>query len=121
MVVNNNQNNSVNVGSATNSQIAGPNSNQTAIVSINVQSIGDSVRNFEVALEGIALDDKTRQEIQDDLATVRSQLRREKPSVSLLKSVGESLKSILEGIAAGVLTEPAITAGAALLTALGVS
>jgi hypothetical protein len=60
-------------------------------------------------------------DMRADVDTLRAQLTKSSPSTAVLQEVGRTLRSLGEGVAAGMLTQPAITALAALLTALGIS
>ena len=60
-------------------------------------------------------------DMRADVDTIMAQLGRSQPSSTVLREVGATLKTIAEGLVAGMLTQPALTALAALLTALGLS
>lgn len=59
-------------------------------------------------------------DMRADVDTLRAQLTKSSPSTGVLQEVGQTLRSLGEGVAAGMLTQPAVAALAALLAALGI-
>lgn len=57
-------------------------------------------------------------DLQADIATLRAQLSKSSPSFSILNEAGKSIRSITEGVIAGIITPEATIAVGALLTAL---
>ena len=72
---------------------------------------------FEDAIDYHRLAPIDAEEIKADLATIRAQLEKAKPSASILREAGRSLRNIIEGAAGGAIIGPT---AAALWKALGI-
>ena len=69
-------------------------------------------------LEGVA---KEIAELKADLATIKAQLQKPVPNGAILTEAGKSVRSIAEGIVAGMMTSRAIQSVSELVRALGLS
>jgi hypothetical protein len=59
----------------------------------------------------INLSEDIRTEIMADIDTIRAQLAKPSPNITIVQEAGKSVRNVLEGIAAGLLT-PSISAAA---------
>jgi hypothetical protein len=92
----------------------------TGTISINI----DTARNAASALAQELQAGPQAPPIIDmraDVDTIRAQLGKSEPSMSLLREAGRTLRNLSESVASGLLTPSAATALAALLAALGLS
>lgn len=95
------------------------NSVQNVRLNISVEGARSALCDLDVALEGIELPARTATELKAEIETIRAQLSKEKPSSSILAEAARSLRSVTEGLAAGIMTPPALAAIAALGSSLG--
>jgi hypothetical protein len=113
--------NSITIGSMAGGAIqqGSPGANQSAQITVNVQTVTDVLAKFVGAIEAAGLPPNTMGEIMADVHTIKAQLAKPSPSALILREAGKSLRNVTEGIAGGMLT-PAITAASvALWSALG--
>jgi hypothetical protein len=112
-------NNTVNVhGSNVGSiQQAGEGATQTAAVHLNVGAVEHALDEFVAALNASGVPDEVRSAVMIEVETVRPQLKKRTPNVSIVREGLRSLRNIVEGVAAGLLA----TKLAALLTAAGIA
>lgn len=90
------------------------------VTTINIQVLPAAVAEFEKELTKASLPPNLAADIQADLETIKAQLKKPSPSNAVLKEVGHSLRSVLEGMTGGMLAPGALQAGQVLLGALGI-
>jgi hypothetical protein len=114
-------NNSIKIETAIGSNIqqASPNANQSLSFTLSVSNIKAALSEFETAMEGMSLPKTTAADVGADIQTIRAQLEKPAPSPMILQEAGRSIRNVLEGLTAGLLTPPVIAAASALMTALG--
>jgi hypothetical protein len=114
-------NNSITVGNMTgNIQQGSPGASQSFEFKLNVEGARTALHAFETELSKIVIDDRTRlDELAADVATIKAQLSKSSPSLTILQEAGKSLRKITERVVAGVVTSPVLKAVVALGTALG--
>jgi hypothetical protein len=110
------------MGSMTGSTIqrGSPNAQQNVRFTLNINSAQMALLNFETAIRKLTLSELTRTELNADLHTIRAQLSKSSPSLSIIQECGRTIRNGIEGIAAAVLTPSVIAAGKALWSALGI-
>jgi hypothetical protein len=115
-------NNSINVGTMTGSVIqqGSPGASQSGDFKVNVEAVTAALHDFESELSKQTLDGDKMAAIAADVATVKAQLTKPSPSMTILREAGKSIRNIVEGIAATLITPEFITVTAALGSALGV-
>jgi hypothetical protein len=89
-------------------------------VKINVAAARDALGSLEAALAETGISSACRDDVQSDLDTIKAQLTKREPSRSITAEAAKSIRNVVEGISAGMLTPPAMAAAAALWTALGI-
>jgi hypothetical protein len=87
-------------------------STQSATNAFNSDGAKDALAKFAEALKAVSLPADVLKNVEADIATIRAQLAKSEPSTSILREVGQSLRNVIEGIAGGIMTDPA---GKALL------
>jgi hypothetical protein len=114
-------NNSINIGTMSGGAIqqGSPGATQTVEFKLNVEVALAAVHTFESELSKVRIDDGAMTELAADIATIKAQLSKPSPSIGILQEAGRSIRNIVEGIAAGILTSPVVTAAAALGAAIG--
>jgi hypothetical protein len=115
--------NSITVGGNMTGNIpqTSPGATQTFEVKLNIEAARTAVQTFESELSKVAIDDRAMQELAGDIATIKAQLMKPAPSMGILHEAGRSVRSVAEGIAAGVLTSPLLKAATALGVAIGLN
>ena len=103
-----------NVGSI---QQAGEGATQTATVHFNVGAVQTALDEFVAALDASSVSDEVRSAAMIEVETIRPQLKKPAPNVSIVREGLHTLRNIVEGVAAGLLT----TKLAALLLAAGIA
>jgi hypothetical protein len=93
---------------------------QSGDFKISVETVTTALHKFESELSKQSLDDDKMTAIAADVATIKAQLTKPSPSMTILRESGKSLRNIIEGIGAGMLTPEFITVTAALGSVLGV-
>lgn len=113
--------NSISIGAMTGSTIqqGSPDAVQAVQLSLIVEPVRAALATFESAIKGVALPPATLNEITADLQTIKAQLSKPAPSVSIVQEAGRSLRAVLEGVTAGLLAPAVIAAAPALWSALG--
>lgn len=112
--------NSIKVGSMVgNIAQHSPGANQTVEFKLNIDAAQTALQRFEFELSKREIDDRATQDLAVDIATIKAQLSKPSPSVSILREAAKSVRSITEGIVAGVLTSPLMQAAVALGITLG--
>ena len=113
--------NAINVGSMIGSAVqqGSPAATQTTHITLNLDLVRAALAAFEAALSSVAVASSKRDEMLADVRTISAQLSKPAPSTSIVREAGRSLRSVVEGVAAGALTLPVIAAAAALWSALG--
>lgn len=110
--------NSVHVGTNIgNIQLAGHGANQHA--TFNAKAIAVALDTFDTEMAKVPMDSATRTNLDADIATLRAQLKKPSLSQVLLTETGRSIRGLVEGVAAGMMTPQALAAAAALTGALG--
>jgi hypothetical protein len=114
-------NNSISIGVMSGGMLqqATDHSSQSASNSFNVGSAKEALDALTETLKGAMLPQDTLADIQADIETIRAQLAKATPSPSIVREAARSLRSIVEGIAAGVLTSPVAEAAEKLFRVLG--
>ena len=114
-------NNSINIGSMHGSAIQQGSAHSTQIshFRLNAEQARTALSAVEVALNALTISEDKRIEISAELATIRAQLSKSAPSNTILQQAGQSLRNIVEGITAGIMTPAVIAAAPALWSALG--
>jgi hypothetical protein len=97
--------NIISIGSMTGSVIqqGSPGANQAADFVLNVDEAKTALAEFEAALEALALPSDALDDLQGDIATIKSQLAKRQPLRSILTEAGRSIRNITEGLAAGMM------------------
>jgi hypothetical protein len=115
------QSNAIEMGSMTGSTIQQGSSNaqQNVRFTLNINSAQMALLNFETAIRKLTLSELTRADINADLHTIRAQLSKSSPSLSIIQECGRTIRNVIEGNTAGVLTPSVIAAGKLLWSALG--
>jgi hypothetical protein len=113
--------NAINIGTMTGSAIqqGSPGAKQRVEITLNVENVTNALTRFESEIAVAALPTKTMEELRGDINTIRAQLQKPSPSHPIIYEAGKSLRNVIEGIAGGMLTPAAMTAAAALWSALG--
>jgi len=91
---------------------------QTAMVTIMPTEVAPALAAFAAAMRPSFTGADLR-DFEADVRTMEAQLEKPKPSATILRECGVSLRSLTEGVVAGALTPPAISAAIALWAALG--
>jgi hypothetical protein len=94
---------------------------QSATVWVNVAAAGPSLASLLEELKKLPPDTPMVREAIEDAETVQRQLARPDPSSGLLRELGKSLRNIVEGTIAGVLSTEGLAAAGHLWPALGLS
>ena len=105
---------SSNVGSI---QQAGEGATQSATVHFKVGEVQTALDEFVAALDVSGISDEVRSAAMIEIETIRPQLKKPKPNVSIVHEGLLTLRNIVEGVAAGLLT----TKLTALLLAAGIA
>lgn len=116
-VTHNNLNVGTNIGAI---QQGSHGATQNVNVSLDVGAVTIALDAFEKELATSPLQTETRQALGAEIETARAQLKKAAPSKPILAEVGRSIRNVVEGVAAGMMTPQAIAAATALATALGV-
>ena len=96
-------------------------STQNVTIKIDPQAVRDGIAGVENALKAETVKPETLAGIRADLDTIKAQLRKPEPSQSILVETGKSLRSVIEGAAAGA-AAPQLTAAMLFLgRALGLA
>ena len=95
-------------------------STQTASITINIAAVRSALDNLEQTLSEYPAPPEIAAEIEPELQTIKAQLAKPKPSVTILREAGSTLRSISEGVAGGLLAPHVLSAIGALLSALGI-
>lgn len=113
--------NIITVGNMTGSAIqqGSPNASQKVQCTLNIEAVRTALSNFETAISGANLPATTLDEIKADIHTIRAQLSKTSPTLLIIQETGRTMRNVIEGIAAGVLTPGVIAAAPALWSALG--
>lgn len=101
--------NTVNVGDGAtigNIQQAGNHAHQQGAAAIDISAIGQALDAFERAAANATLSEEVRAAIRAEAETIRPQLSKQTPSALIVREGFKSLRSIVEGVAAGALLTP---------------
>lgn len=111
--------NTVNVHGSTVGSIqqAGDGAMQTATVHLNVGAVQTALDEFVTALDASGLPDEVRHAAMIEVETIRPQLKKPAPNVSIVREGLHTLRNIVEGVAAGLLSTKLTT----LLLAAGIA
>jgi len=109
-------NNSIHIGTMTGSTIqqGSPGAKQNVEFKIERDAVNNALTELETALKGVEVPGDKLDELLADVRTIRAQLAKPSPTRAIVQEAGRSLRNVLEGIGAGVLT-PAVVAAAATL------
>ena len=115
--------NAINIGSITGTTIqqGSPNASQNVRFTLNIQLAQTALDGFETAINEVSLSAEELTNIKADLQTICPQLSKPSPSLSIIQESGRTIRSVIEGVAAGLLTPSVIAAAPALWSALGLS
>lgn len=113
--------NAINIGSMSGSTVqqAGAGSHQNVQYNLQFDQIRAAVTSFESATRAADLPKNVLNDIIADLETIKAQLSNPSPSPTILQEAGKSLRNVVEGVAAGILTPPVVAVAPALWSALG--
>ena len=111
--------NTVNVHGSTVGSIqqAGEGAVQTATVHMDVGAVQTALDEFVAALDASEVSDEIRSAAMIEVETIRPQLKKPSPNVSIVREGLHTLRNIVEGVAAGLLA----TKLTALLIAAGIA
>lgn len=98
-------------------QQGGQGNTQTATQTFDVAAAAAALKRFADQLSGFA-DTEVLADLQAEIATLRLEMGKRRPSLSIVREAGRALRSMTEGVAAGLLTPPAAAAALALWSAL---
>jgi hypothetical protein len=114
-------NNSINVGTMTGSVIqqASPGASQSGDVKVNIEAVTTALRSFESELSKQSFDEGKMAAFAADVATIKAQLTKPSPSMTILHEAGKSIRNVIEGIAASLLTPEFVAVTDALSAVLG--
>lgn len=113
--------NSINVNNMIGSAImqSSPGAKQSVEFTLHTESARTALASFETALEAATISGATRASLMPEIETLRAQLSKSSPSIAILREAGQTLRNIVEGIGAGLLTSEVAVAATALWSALG--
>jgi hypothetical protein len=94
-------------------------SHQSASNSFDREGAQAALTSFTEALKTLSLPADKLTDLQANLDTVRAQLAKPAPSLSIIQEAGRSVRNLIEGVMAGMLTGPAMTYAQYLIRALG--
>jgi hypothetical protein len=116
-----NVNNSINVGTMTGSAIqhGSPGGTQSVQFNLKIDEAKSALAAFESVIKTVQLPKSQLDEVTAELSTITAQLSKPSPSLVIVQEAGRSLRNIVEGIAAGLMTPSALAAAPALWSALG--
>jgi hypothetical protein len=97
-----------------------PNSTQST-TTINVGELRNALANFGEAIKTAALPSEKLDDILSDIATIHAQLSKQSPSGGIIQEAGKSIRNVIEGVAAGLLTPQVSIAAATLVRAIGLA
>jgi len=113
--------NTITIGNMTGSTIqqGSPNSTQQQ-VAINVASADKALADLEQSLAESEVAADTLAEMKADIQTIRAQMAKPSPSMTIVREAGKSLRNVVEGGVGGMLTPAATAAAKALWSLLGI-
>lgn len=114
-----NYNTTNHIGSMNNSQLQQHSSGTQTLSSDVSGRIGSFVEAATKSLPNLGLSEPTREELEAELATLRSQLKSPKPKLDIFRSCLTSAKTILEGAAGNVAASALLAQLVPLIPALG--
>jgi hypothetical protein len=114
-------NNSINIGTMTGSAVQQGSANATQAVRFDfkIDEARSALAAFQSAINAVQLPKAHHDEVAAELQTITAQLSKTSPSLTILQEAGRSLRNIVEGIAAGLMTPGVLAAAPALWNALG--
>jgi len=92
---------------------------QSVQFQMSIESVKTALDGFEAAIAAVELPSAQRDDISADILTIKAQLAKKRPTLSVLQEAGKSLRNIVEGVAAGIMTPGIVAAASALWNALG--
>jgi hypothetical protein len=112
--------NSINIGSMHGSAIqqGSPHATQISHFNLNKDQARVALGALETALASLKLSGEIRDDISAELTTIRAQLSKSSPSHAILQQAGQSLRNVIEGITASLMTPAVIATAPALWSAL---
>lgn len=114
--------NNVSIGTMSNS-ILQQGSLQEATISgqttTNVKVAISALETLERVLKEASISREKESEIAGDIATIKAQLSKPKPSSDIINESLKTVRNIVEGVVAGAMTQPIIEAATAVLKTLG--
>jgi hypothetical protein len=117
-----NVNNSINIGgNVTGSAVQqnSPGAAQSVQFNLNIDDVRSALAAFETAINAVQLPKPHSDDVTAEMNTISAQLAKASPSLVILQEAGRSLRNIVEGIAAGLMTPGVLAAAPALWNALG--
>jgi hypothetical protein len=113
--------NSINVNNMIGSAIAqgSPSAKQSVEFTLDAGTARAALATFETDLKATPLSEATRASLGPEIETLRAQLSKPSPSKAIVREAGQTLRNIVEGIGAGLLTPETAAAATALWSALG--
>jgi hypothetical protein len=114
-------NNSITIGNMTGSTIqqGSPGAKQSVQFTLNIEPARSALTAFESSIKGANLPAIMLGELLADVHTIRAQLSKPSPTLSIVQEAGRSLRNVVEGVAAGILTPGVVAVAPALWSALG--
>jgi len=113
-------NNSINVNSIV-GDISQNSPHFVQSINAKVSDLQSALADFSETIKTASLPTEKLDEILSDVATIRAQLSKRSPSGGIIQEATKSIRNVIEGVAAGLIT-PEITASAvALFGAVGLS
>jgi hypothetical protein len=95
--------------------------NSTQSTNIDVGDLRYALASFSEALKAAALPSEKLDEILSDVATIHAQLSKQSPSGGIIQEAGKSIRNVIEGVAAGLLTPQVSITAVALFRAVGLA
>ncbi len=109
----------IHIGTMNNSQIQAStksSSQSIQVISIDAKALKEFIKELENSIPKLSLDNESSSELKSELATIKAQAESPNPKQGILRETIQSIKSILEGTAAGVLSEGLIRSADVLLS-----
>jgi hypothetical protein len=106
--------NAINIGSMTNSVVQQGSPGATQNATIKVEEAKAAIAAIEAHSGNIGLPADKLSDLQNDIDTIKAQLAKATPSLSIVSEATHSVRNVVEGAIGGMLT-PAVTAAVVAL------
>src|SRR5262249_6246003 len=100
-------------------QHGSPGATQSVQFNLKIDEAKSALAAFEAAMKTVQLSKPQSDEVMAELNTISAQLSKPSPSLVILQEAGRSLRNIVEGVAAGLMTPSVLAVAPALWSALG--